>query len=165
MTDRLEIISKTIDGQQFTGLRLYLYLPVTYQPQDGNSRVIQVQGPFMHRDGDDDSSAVTFWGKRDLREVLRKALALLDDHYAKPRTVTAAPSAFSDDGLQAADEARMLSAYAHHADTGEWKGLFSYPGCARVLFTRGWLSDDGKITEAGRAALDWANKNFAASSA
>lgn len=35
----------------------------------------------MHRPGDDDSSAVTFWGKRDLREVLRKALAELDKHY------------------------------------------------------------------------------------
>ena len=37
----------------------------------------------IHRDGDDDSSAVTFWGKRDLREVLRKALSMLDEHYAK----------------------------------------------------------------------------------
>lgn len=36
----------------------------------------------MHRPGDDDSSAVTFWGKRDLREVLLIALGLLDEHYA-----------------------------------------------------------------------------------
>lgn len=42
---------------------------------------LQLQGPFVHRPGDDDSSAVTFWGKRDLREVLRKALSMLDAHY------------------------------------------------------------------------------------
>lgn len=75
MTDRVEIISKTIDGQTFTGLRIYLELPATV---DGK----QYQGPFMHRPGDDDSSAVTFWGKRDLRGVLMKAITLLNDHYA-----------------------------------------------------------------------------------
>ncbi len=40
-----------------------------------------LQAPFIHHPGDDDSSAVTFWGKRDLRDVLRKALEMLDDHY------------------------------------------------------------------------------------
>lgn len=74
MTDRVEIISKEIDGHQFTGLRIYLELPATVNGQ-------QYQGPFMHRPGDDDSAAVTFWGKRGLREVLRKALAALDQHY------------------------------------------------------------------------------------
>lgn len=81
MTDRLEIISKEIDGHNFTGLRLYLELPVTVGYPNGDTQ--QVQGPFMHRPGDDDSAAVTFWGKRDLRDVLRKALAMLDEHYAK----------------------------------------------------------------------------------
>src|SRR5690349_16526071 len=76
MTDRIEIISKEIDGHSFTGLRLYLELPATVSGQ-------QYQGPFMHRPGDDDSSAVTFWGKRDLRVVLRKALEQLDEHYKK----------------------------------------------------------------------------------
>jgi len=75
MTDRIEIIEKEADGHVFTGLRLYLELPVTYRGQN-------VQGPFIHRPGDDDSSAVTFWGKRDLRDVLRKMLAELDEHYA-----------------------------------------------------------------------------------
>lgn len=80
MTDRIEIIGKEIDGHKFTGLRLYLELPATV---DGK----QYQGPFIHgphRVGgprDDDSSAVTFWGKRDLREVLLIALARLDEHY------------------------------------------------------------------------------------
>lgn len=77
MTDRLEIISKEIDGHQFTGLRFYLELPATVNG-------VQHQGPFMHRPGDDDSSAVTFWGKRDLRVQLLKALELLDAHYGKP---------------------------------------------------------------------------------
>jgi len=54
ITDRVEIISKHIDVHDFIGLRFY---------------------------GDDDSAAITFWGKRDMRELLRKALMLLDDYY------------------------------------------------------------------------------------
>lgn len=80
MTDRLEIITKTIDGHDFTALRFYLELPVTMKDATGT---VQVKGPFVHRPGDDDSSAVTFWGKHDLRNVLRKALAMLDSHYEK----------------------------------------------------------------------------------
>ena len=95
MTRRIEIISKTIGGATFTGLRMYLELPVTvggqgthrsdegptiYPPTNGEPA--QVAGPFMHRPGDDDSAAVTFWGKSDLREVLRLMLAKLDEHYA-----------------------------------------------------------------------------------
>jgi hypothetical protein len=100
MTDRIEIIGKEIDGHTFTGLRFYLELPVTttagvtfpagdVRTDSGGSvgrydnRVTQLSGPFVHRPGDDDSAAVTFWGKRDLREVLRQALAMLDEHYAK----------------------------------------------------------------------------------
>src|SRR5580693_2538035 len=74
MTDRVQIVEKVIEGVKFTGLRFYLELPATV---DGK----QYQGPFMHRPGDDDSSAVTFWGKKDLRVVLRKALLALDNHY------------------------------------------------------------------------------------
>lgn len=85
MTDRVEIISKEIDGRRFTGLRFYLELPVTVPvigTGSGPTETGSVRGPFVHRPGDDDSAAVTFWGKRDLRGVLRKALALLDAHYA-----------------------------------------------------------------------------------
>lgn len=75
MTELVEVISKTVDGGgTFTGLRIYLQLPATVNG-------VQHQGPFMHSPGDDDSSAVTFWGKQDLRPVLRKALELLDTHY------------------------------------------------------------------------------------
>lgn len=82
---RLEIIEKEIDGQNFTALRIYLELPATANPGPalaGEEPPHNVQGPFIHRPGDDDSAAVTFWGKRDLRVTLRKALELLDKHYA-----------------------------------------------------------------------------------
>ena len=72
---RLEIIEKIIDGNTYTALRIYLELPATV---DGK----QYKGPFMHRPGDDDSSAITFWGKRDLRETLYAAIGLLNKHYA-----------------------------------------------------------------------------------
>jgi len=74
MTDRIEIIEKEIDGIKFHAVRFYLELPVSKGGE-------QIKGPFIHRGGDDDSSAVTFWGKRDLRVVLRKAASMLDDFY------------------------------------------------------------------------------------
>jgi hypothetical protein len=77
MTDRVEIIAKEIDGHSFTGLRFYLELPATVNGQ-------KVSGPFIHRPGDDDSAAVTFWGKQDLRRMLRRALRMLDEHYGVP---------------------------------------------------------------------------------
>lgn len=85
MTDRVEIISKEIDSHRFTGCRLYLELPVT--SIWGGKPNPPMTGLFIHRindDGswDDDSAAVTFWGKRDLRDVLRKMLVELDKHYA-----------------------------------------------------------------------------------
>ena len=95
MTDRIQIISKEIDGQTFTGLRFYLELPVTvggpggkdFRAEGGevfppiNGKGAQVAGPFMHGPDDDDSSAVTFWGKQDLRTMLKQALDMLDLHY------------------------------------------------------------------------------------
>ena len=94
ITDRVEIISKEIDGEVYTGLRFYLELPVTLPEhrklvdgcmglQECTIPAKNVRGPFIHRPGDDDSSAVTFWGKQDLRIALRKALDLLDSHYVE----------------------------------------------------------------------------------
>jgi len=80
LTERVEIIEKTTADGTFTGLRIYLELPVTVPLNHGGVAIHK--GPFMHRPGDDDSSAVTFWGKQDLRVVLRKALEKLDEHYA-----------------------------------------------------------------------------------
>lgn len=86
MTDHIEIVAKEIEGKVFTGVRFYLHLPVTetlppYSQHGTEDRVVQHKGPFMHSPTDDDSSAVTFWGKRDLRFLLRQALAELDSHY------------------------------------------------------------------------------------
>lgn len=87
MTDRIEIITKEIDGNNFTAVRFYLELPVTTYRRVGNDSdgdvPYQLNGPFIHRKGDDDSSAVTFWGKKDLRKVLQKALNLLDQHQGR----------------------------------------------------------------------------------
>jgi len=96
MTDRVEIIKKNVGGHDFTAVRFYLELPASFVPDpvigDGALRPAsikdtvqadQMKAPFIHHPGDDDSSAVTFWGKRDLRPMLRKALALLDEHYAE----------------------------------------------------------------------------------
>ena len=79
-TDRVEIVEKTIAGEKFTGVRFYLELPVTIPVGQG---VTIHRGPFKHFQGDDDSAAVTFWSKRDARDMFRKAIALLDEHYTK----------------------------------------------------------------------------------
>lgn len=83
MTNRIEVISKTINGETFTGLRFYLELPVTLRTkaEDYADALTQVRGPFIHHPGDDDSSAVTFWGKGNLRVMLHEALDVLDDYY------------------------------------------------------------------------------------
>lgn len=68
MTDRVEVVAKEIDGTVYTGVRFWLAFP----GPDGKPQW------FTHRPDDDDSSAVTFWGKRSLRETLARALSLLD---------------------------------------------------------------------------------------
>lgn len=78
ISDDIEIIEKVTPEGTFTGLRMFLYLPVTLR---GRTEPEQVRGKFMHHPDDDDSSAVTFWGKQDLRKVLVKAIAELDAHY------------------------------------------------------------------------------------
>lgn len=94
MTGRIEIIEKEIDGNIFEALRFYLYLPVTKEIVEdthvgATKRTVQVQGPFLHRDDDDDSSAVTFWSRGQLRTILQQAIELLDKHHAnKSHTMT-----------------------------------------------------------------------------
>jgi hypothetical protein len=75
LTDNVEIVEETIEGVKFTGLRFYLHLPATVGGR-------QYKGPFMHRPGDDDSAAVTFWSTGDLRDLFRKSVKVLDEHYA-----------------------------------------------------------------------------------
>lgn len=81
MTDRVEIVSKTIDGQEFTGVRFYLELPATITDAAG-AFPQNVRGPFIHRPGDDDSAAVTFWGKKDSAFAFVKAIQLLAKRHA-----------------------------------------------------------------------------------
>jgi hypothetical protein len=83
MTDRIEIIEKTTPEGTFTGLRFYMELPVTKPNEHGGMAIYR--GPFMHRPGDDDSAAVTFWGGEgtDLRDLFTLALAKLNDYHAK----------------------------------------------------------------------------------
>lgn len=82
MTDKVELIEKTTKDGTFVGVRFWLELPVTQQVTGfgGSPQVEQVQGPFMHHNDDNDSSAVTFWGKKQLKTALRKALDLLENH-------------------------------------------------------------------------------------
>lgn len=73
ITRRVDVVRKTVGGQQFTGLRFFLELPATVAGE-------QYRGPFMHRSDDDDSSAVTFWESdpAKLRQLLHDALSALD---------------------------------------------------------------------------------------
>lgn len=89
MTDKIELITKVVEGHTFTALRFYLQLPTTFTEYVTNEesgytslQTRTVKGPFIHRPGDDDSSAVTFWGKEDLRPLLQKALTMLDAYYS-----------------------------------------------------------------------------------
>ncbi len=75
ITDHIKVTREEVNGQMFTALRFYLELPVTVEGK-------QYRGPFIHGQGDDDSSAVTFWSGDDMRPMLRKALELLDKHYS-----------------------------------------------------------------------------------
>jgi hypothetical protein len=79
ITDRVEIVEKTNKEGKFTGVRFYLELPVTVNPEDPDDDQT-IKGPFIHHPGDDDSAAVTFWGKAELKVALRKALDLLETH-------------------------------------------------------------------------------------
>jgi len=72
MTQRVEMVEKIIDGVVYTGVRFYLEMPATVNGK-------QYRGPFLHKENDDDSSAITFWGKAALRDMLHKALDLLHD--------------------------------------------------------------------------------------
>lgn len=81
MTDRVEVVETVSkNGETFTGIRFYIYTPVSYR---GLPEGEKIQGPFLHSPDDDDSSAITFWSKRKLREALLKALALLEELDAK----------------------------------------------------------------------------------
>lgn len=71
----VEIVEKSNSEGIFTGIRMYLYLPVS--TGQGES----IAGKFIHHEGDDDSSAITFWGKQDMIPLLEKMAQTLRDYY------------------------------------------------------------------------------------
>lgn len=93
LTNRVEVISKEIDGRTYNAVRFYMELPCTIQRSAtdmcgdpiGKPVAQNVRGPFMHRPGDDDSAAVTFWGRSQLRELFVKAITELDKFEAKQK--------------------------------------------------------------------------------
>jgi hypothetical protein len=100
MTDLVEIVEKKTADGSFTGVRFHLELPATVPVQVVNGKPVshdvqerifgkgaQLRGKFQHGPDDDDSAAVTFWGKKDLRAVLQRAINLLDEHHGakKPK--------------------------------------------------------------------------------
>ena len=75
-TGRLEVVEATVRGEPFIGLRFYLELPVTTPHGD-------IQGPFTPNPVAEDTAAVTFWKREDMRPMLRHALSLLDQYHGE----------------------------------------------------------------------------------
>ena len=59
----------------------------------------------------------------------------------------------ADDEIKKSDQIKMLETCRTYTDTGEWKGMFSYPNAGWDLVQQGLVTEDKKITIAGRAAL------------
>lgn len=76
LTDRVEVVEKTVNEKLFIGLRFYLELPVS--TPSGT-----VRGPFQHGLDDDGSAAVTFWANdhRALSDLLSAGLLALGKHH------------------------------------------------------------------------------------
>lgn len=86
ITDKVELITKEVEGKEFTAVRFYLELPVTlpeYTDWSIPGMGKNVRGPFIHRPGDNDSAAVTFWGKVAAYHQFKQAIKLIEDHFEK----------------------------------------------------------------------------------
>jgi hypothetical protein len=57
------------------------------------------------------------------------------------------------DELKRRDQEGLLQACLNFTDSGEWAGMFTYPSCGYDLVVQGLVTEDRKITMAGRAAL------------
>ena len=80
ISERIEIVEKRGEkGQVFYGVRFYTELPVTLAGVPVGNFKTQVQGPFIHCEGDDDSAAVTFWSLPRTKRILRQALQKIDE--------------------------------------------------------------------------------------
>lgn len=93
LSNRVELIEMEVEGQKFTAVRFWLELPVTIPSMVDPTGRLQVGGAFIHSEGDDDSSVVTFWGKRELLPLLEKAVSLLRDYYNFSEPIAANPQA------------------------------------------------------------------------
>jgi hypothetical protein len=145
MTDRVELVTKKTEEGEFTGIRFYLELPVT---PTGNAEEYQIKGPFIHKVGDDDSAAVTFWGKEELKKALLKALELLECHVLVNPDIEEKPKAMDFSGW-VGHRARMAN-----GKTVEITEVTDIPSLGRLLhghlehsspiqgFT--WRLEDGK---------------------
>lgn len=60
--------------------------------------------------------------------------------------------------LKRNDQICLLEVCAKFTETGKWEGLFSYPNCGYDLVQQGFVTEDKKITQAGKAALWLLNK-------
>ena len=60
--------------------------------------------------------------------------------------------------LKRSDQICLLETCAKFTETGKWEGLFSYPNCGCDLVQQGFVTEDKKITQAGKAALWLLNK-------
>ena len=67
---------EAVEKEGHFGIRFYLELPVTVRTANGT--LAQMAGPFQHKPGDDDSAAVTFWGRHKLHKALTAAIRLLE---------------------------------------------------------------------------------------
>lgn len=63
------------------------------------------------------------------------------------------PQAKEPDPVKRSDQIKLLETCAHFTDAGEWNGVFTYPNCGWHLVQLGLVTQDKKITPAGRFAL------------
>lgn len=57
------------------------------------------------------------------------------------------------DDIKRLDQIALLKTCRDFTDTGEWHGIFCYSNCGGDLLRQGLVTEDKKITIAGRAAL------------
>ena len=60
--------------------------------------------------------------------------------------------------LKQNDQIRLLEVCNKFTDTKDWEGIFTYPNCGHDLLLQGLVAKDGKITNAGKAALWFLDK-------
>jgi len=58
-----------------------------------------------------------------------------------------------NEGIKRSDQIRLLEAVRDFTDTGKLEGIFTYPNCGWDLVRQGLVTEDKKITDAGRVAL------------